>query len=489
MKFVIFEPNPVLIPLLSLALVFPVSARPKTFDVAVSVLGQANFTAEVENDPPTSRSLYQVDGLAIDPTTGKLFVSDSGNHRILRFSSSAAYRTSSVAEAVIGQADFVSGLANRGGTPTGDSLSSPANLCFDAEGNLWVADFGNARVLRFDGASSDEEFGAFADGVIGQPDFTSEETAMNDVSDSGFINPAGVAIDSGGSLFVSESGGIPRILRFDNAKLITTSATRPDANGYLGSVVVDAFISGTSDSSLSSYIYGLHIDFSGNLWVADASNNRVLRFDSAAEKLNGASADGFFGQPDFNSNSLIDPPTAASMNFPGNVTVAPDGTAWVSDYSNHRVLGFLDAANQVGAAAADIVLGVPDFVFIDPAPTTTARSTAFPTQVAIGREGSLFVGDYSNGAHIKRFSDPVTLKAPKSITAKGSRATIRGTSSGSLNVLYKIPKQGGFKKAAGSAKRWKIKARDLTKKVTRITVQAVAFDGRVSQSKVKVLKE
>jgi sugar lactone lactonase YvrE len=235
----------------------------------VSILGQPSFTSAIASNPPTSRSLFGANGLAIDPTTGKLFISDEGNHRILRFSSTAAYQTHAEAEAVFGQPDFESKLANRGGAPSSLTLSAPANLCFDAEGNLWVADSGNARVLRYTAASSKPQFGGAADGVIGQPGFTTNTPATNSTADSGFIEPVGVAVDSDDNLYVLENGNAPRILRFANAK---TAFGDVAASSYLGTINgSNQFIPGVTATSFSTTPYGICVDAQDRLWVADAS--------------------------------------------------------------------------------------------------------------------------------------------------------------------------------------------------------------------------
>lgn len=468
---------------ISLFLTLGAHARPRTYDAAVSILGQPNFTSEAHSDPPTSRSLYEVDGVAIDPTTGKLFVSESGNHRILRFSSTAAYQTFAEAEAIFGQPDFTSDQPNRGGTPSAVTLDTPTTLCFDPEGNLWVGDSFNARVLRFDNASAKPQFGAVADGVIGQPDFVSNTPATNSTGDSGFIEPVGVAVDSNGNLYVLENGNAPRILRFENAKNVSGDVA---AASYLGSINgSNEFVPGVTPTSFSSTPYGICVDAADRLWVADASNHRVLRFDTPT--VTGSAANAVLGQPNFTSNAIIDPPTATSMEVPYNVTVAPDGTLWVSDYANFRVLGFLNAAGKSNGAAADIVLGQPNFTAATP-PPYSARAAVNPSQIAIGREGSLFIGEVGFGAHLKRWSDPVLINAPKSVTARGTRAKIRGTGSGATSISYKVAGQGGFLPATGSATSWSLKAKKLEKRVTRVTIQGTAFDGRTGSATVKVVK-
>jgi len=98
-------------------------------------------------------------GIAIDKnsTPPHLYIADSQNHRVLGFRDARTVTPGSKADLVIGQPDFFRAVANypiSGGTydpnqPNDTSLSIPTDVVVDANGNLWVADYGNGRVLRY----------------------------------------------------------------------------------------------------------------------------------------------------------------------------------------------------------------------------------------------------------------------------------------------------------------------------------------------------
>ena len=140
------------------------------------------------------------------------------------------------------------------------------------------------------------------------------------------------------------------------------------------------------------------------LWVADRANNRVLRFDNAAAKANGASADGVLGQPDFVTNATGISPT--KMNAPWGVFVDGSGKLWVADRANSRVLRFDDAAKKANGAAANGVLGQPDLM------TNTFNKTqnglGEPRGVAMDGLGRLFVADEGN-TRIMVYNSAATL--------------------------------------------------------------------------------
>ncbi len=312
------------------------------------VLGQPNFSSFASGTSQTS--LNTPNGVAIDPTTGKVFVSDGYNNRVLRFASVAALSNGAAAEGVLGQSDFVT---NTFGT-TQSKMNFPTGIDLDSSGRLWVADYGNQRVLRFDNASSKPN-GANADAVLGQINFISNTSAT---TQSGMNSPTDVFPDTSGRLWVVDYGN-HRVLRFDNAAAKPNGA---NADAVLGQ---DNFTSGspnkggaTSQSGMR-FPSGLAVDSSGRLWVGDQYNHRVLRFDNAAAKSNGANFDGLLGQT--NSTSNTGATTQSGMKNPTGVTLDSTGRLYVSDSANNRILTFNNAASKANGANADNVLGQTNF--------------------------------------------------------------------------------------------------------------------------------
>jgi sugar lactone lactonase YvrE len=439
---------------------------------AQSVLGKPNFT-EIALDGPNATEMDRAEGIAIDPGTKKLFVSDAINNRILRFATAAAYQTGAAAEAVFGQADFISGSANRGGAVAANTLNNPLSLCVDLAGRLWVGDSSNRRILRFDGAST-KASGVGADAVLGQSTFVSFGAAT---SQSGITSATGVVTDALGNLYVADMGN-HRILIFYNAAAKGNGA---NADRVLGQANFTSALSGTTASTFNQP-WGVSVNAQGQLWVADYTNNRVLRFDNVATIANGAAASVVIGQVNFTTGAA-QPLSASSLNGAYCVAAAPDGTLWVGDYLNHRVLGFRNSTGFVTGSSASLVLGQPDFVTNGtPGPSSTTIST--PSSIAVDIEGGLFVSDNSYD-RVMRFSGVVKLTTPSRITAAGGKALLRGTSQHASQVRFKLPGKP-FADAKGPASRWKAKVKGFTRPVTRVRVEAVALDKRKASKIVKV---
>ena len=212
--------------------------------------------------------------MAVD-SQGSLYVPDSVNHRILKYES--PFEADSVADRVWGQADFSGMECNRGasGEPTSETLCfhSGTNqyhtnrygngVEIDAGGNMWVADGGNNRVLRFPADPDSGEIASSADLVLGQPDF---ESAHTGVTLNSMHGPSAVRIGDNGWAYVADTIN-DRVLIF-----------RPPFESGMAADM--EFGSGFHDPT------SLEVDPSGRgVWVVDAGNNMVELWDETGTSL------------------------------------------------------------------------------------------------------------------------------------------------------------------------------------------------------------
>ena len=311
------------------------------------VMGQTGFDLDVQ--ATTSTGLTQPFEAIVDPATGKVFVCDGNNNRILRYPSTAAMTNGAAAEAVLGQANFT---ANGSGL-TATTLNLPSGIAIDASGNLWVADFSNNRVLRYANAATIAS-GAAASGVLGQPNFT---TANITSASSALMNePLGVFC-AGTTLFVSDMNN-NRVLRFDNAALLANGGS---ANAVFGQPdFTTGIIPATPTATNLNTPMQIYVDGADNLWVADNFFNRVLMFPNAATAASGEAATLVLGQTGFGD----DLPGVTNGTFNGPTGVYGDGIGniYVSDNLNNRILIFHNATILGNGDLASSVLGQNDFV-------------------------------------------------------------------------------------------------------------------------------
>ena len=327
-------------------------------DSATFVVGQPDFLGQAAGSG--GNNLSAPSGTAIDPANGKLYVSDAANNRVLRYAYPVV-GNAPMAEAVFGQANTTGTSA----TLTATGLASPQGLYVDNTGRLWVADQSNNRVVWYANAHTATS-GATADGVLGQDGFTEKKTWDK----TKYLNkPTGVTVDNEGRLWVADTYNNRVVAYADAAKRLAGDV--PDQ--VMGQADYTSSTPGTSSTTMDKPS-ALDTDTEGNLWVADRSNHRVLRFDAASSKADGAAADGVLGQADANSNTpALD---ASTMNSPEAVSADPMGGIWVAESGNRRVLGYEDAASKADGAAADHQLGNPSFTSAGSAPRANRIKTA-----------------------------------------------------------------------------------------------------------------
>ncbi len=343
------------------------------------VLGQPNFTSSTSN--ATRKTMAEPTSVAVDPTTHKVFVADYDNSRVLRFKSLYALTNGANAEAVLGQPNFTSSTSHT----TRSGMAYPWGVFVDSAGRLWVADYVNNRVLRFDHASTKPN-GANADRVLGQPNFNS---AVAHTTRNGMNNPLGVFMDAGGRLWVLEYGN-SRVLRFDHAASLSYAANASGVLGQADFTTVDTSIT----RNRMNCPYNMKVDAAGRLWVADTCNSRVLRFNNAASKPNGANADGVLGQAGFTTKTVAT--SRKGMFYPEDVAVDnATGRLYVTDQSNNRILVFNSAASLGNGANASYVLGQTSFT--SSSFGISAKKLSSPTGIFFDQATKvLFATDYDN---------------------------------------------------------------------------------------------
>jgi sugar lactone lactonase YvrE len=424
-----------------------VAAEPfVNYQAADLVLGQQSFTSS--GTAPVNGSTMELPvGIAVSPVTGKVFVAELNRNRILRFSAAASMQSGSAAEAVLGQPSFFTESPNQGGATAANTLNWPRQIFVDSNDRLWVADQENNRVLYYNNASSIITNSA-ANGVLGQPNLTANAGAT---TQTGMMDPNGVCVDPAGRLWVADSGN-HRVLRFDNP----AAGNGIPASAVLGQADFNSSAFGTSATRFN-FPVRLAADAAGRLWVSDLSNHRILRFDNAASKPNGGPADGVLGQADFAGGAPNQgvAANARTLSGPSGIAINANGTLFIGDNNNNRIVWFENAAAKSNNAPADGVLGQPDL---------TSALTGVVGEKTIGSTGSLWLDAsgrlwMSDGSYnrVLRFSPDYTkpvlkIAGKKKIRTSRKKLTVKGAASdanGIREVRYKAGK-GGFKTAKGT---------------------------------------
>jgi sugar lactone lactonase YvrE len=172
------------------------------------VFGQdGNLTVAFCNDGGiNAKGMCKPGAVALDGA-GHLYVADTGNNRVLEFN---APLTSVTANRVFGQHGSFAANECNAGVLSAETLCHPGGVAVGAEGQLYVADSGNSRVLKY----ASPLRSAVASRVFGQP-ARFEEGGCNSsgLNADSLCDPNGIALDAAGRLYVTDTGN-NRILRY-----------------------------------------------------------------------------------------------------------------------------------------------------------------------------------------------------------------------------------------------------------------------------------
>ncbi len=344
------------------------------------VLGQPNLRSGAENNGGvSSSSLSYPAGIYSNGT--KLFVSDSGNSRVLVWNSIPT--TSGVAaDLVLGQPSFTTNEPNNGGV-SGSSMYGP-NGIYSVGTKLFVADKVNNRVLIWNSLPTAN--GQAANIALGQASLSAN--SLNSTSASSLTGPHGI-FGVGSKLFVADSSR-NRVLAWDSL---------PTANGQAANFAIGktTLTSGTFSYPLSASKLNIPqaIGSDGTkLFVSDSGASRVLIWN-ALPSSSGSSADIVLGKSTFTDYSVNNNQPSAT-NMERAASIHTDGTRlFVADDSWHRVLIWNSLPTYSGQPA-DVVLGQPNFSTVTSNSGGVSGSSLNTPGQVFTAAGKLFVVDQGN---------------------------------------------------------------------------------------------
>ncbi|MEY2661375.1 MAG: hypothetical protein RLZZ123_2547 [Pseudomonadota bacterium] len=261
-----------------------------------------------------------------------------------------------------------------GGTAT---FNSPYGVAVDTSGHVYVTDYLFYRIRKISPA-----------GVVST---LAGSGALGNVNGTGatakFDGLWGVTVDTSGHLFVSETV---------NSDLRTITPTGVVSTLVGG--VASGFLDGTGTGAQFIDLRGLAIDASGNLFVADTSNQRIRKVTptGVVSTVAGSGASG----------SADGVGTLASFRNPYGVAVDAAGVVYVAENTNHMIRK-ITPAGVVTTLAGTGVAGSANG-------TGTNASFTSPRGLAVDASGAVYVADYGN--HLIR-----------KITSEGVVSTLAGT--------------------------------------------------------------
>jgi sugar lactone lactonase YvrE len=293
-------------------------------------------------------SFYFPLGVTIDGS-GNIIVSDRDGATLRKITPAASVTTLAGAPNLMGGAD---------GTGAAAAFNFPTALATDSSGNLYAADSGNSTIRKITPAGAVSTFAGTA-GASGSADGTGTVAR--------FSNPAGVATDAAGDLYVADTNN-NTIRKITPSGVVTTFAGTADAistpssiatdsagNVYVGETVINVILKitpsgvvttfaghddalsldcvcadGTGAAAEFSNPVGIATDSVGNVYVADSLNNTIRKITPAAVVTTLAGSAGLSGSADGTG-------AAARFDMPTSIVTDTSGNLYVADGWNSTV--------------------------------------------------------------------------------------------------------------------------------------------------------
>jgi len=257
-----------------------------------------------------------------------------------------------------------SGYGTADGTGAAAQFEYPRYAAIDAAGNIFVADSTASTIRKITPAGVVSTIAGLA-GTSGSADGTG--------SAARFKGQWGVAVDAAGNVFVADTGN-HTIRKITPGGVVTTIA---GLAGNPGST------DGTGAAARFSYPYGIAVDNSGDLYVADSGNNAIREITPAGVVTTMAGKAGTQGGTDATGS-------AARFTNPKGLAIDQSGYLYVADHDNYTIRKVSPTGVVTTLAGLAQNFGTTDG-------TGSAARFDSPYGLAVDTHGNVYVGEYGEG--------------------------------------------------------------------------------------------
>jgi sugar lactone lactonase YvrE len=342
-----------------------------TTGIITTVAGNGTPGFSGDGGPAIDAEFERPVGIALD-ANGNLYIADRENNRIRKVDASTGIVTT-----VAGNG--TNGFSGDGGPATSAELFYPDNVALDAAGNLYIADTNNERIRKVDRATG------IITTVAGSSNVPTNGDGDGGQATSATLTvPEGVALDTVGNLYIGDTYD-NRVRKVDAVTGIITTVAGTGTEGYNGD-------GEAATSAELTYPYGLVLDAPGNLYITDSINNRIRRVDALSGIITTIAGDGPTGDGGYSGDG--GPAIDAELANPFGITLDTTGNLYIADTFNYRVRVVRPAAliattTTIIANPTDLNVGQPLTLT---APVTLASGSTLAGTVTF-YNGSISLGN------------------------------------------------------------------------------------------------
>jgi len=325
-------------------------------------------------------------GVAVD-SSGNVYIADHDHSKVYKLTLSASGYTWSI----------IAPTRKGGYTPSSPGVGYPHGVAVDGSGNVYICDLGNYRVLKETLSAGSYTWSTVANFRYPTLLYAGE--------------PNSVAVDNSGNVYVS---GVTDLTKAGSENYLVVKETPTAAGGYIQSVVASTVANGLG------WAVGIAVDSSGNVYLGDNENGRVLK-----ETLSAGT---------YTQSVLADSATNGLM-VPYGVAVDGNGNVYISDLGNSKTTGrVLKETLSAGSYTQSVIADG----------ATNGLWGAFG--VAVDPSGNVYIADSDNFRILKEdFADPPSLTFAKTAvgsTSTDSPQTVTVENVGNSPLSFAIPATG-----------------------------------------------
>ncbi len=261
-----------------------------------------------DNVPATTAKLNQPNGVAVD-AAGNIYIAEMAGNRIRKIN------TSGIITTIAGNG--TSGITGDGGPATSALVNHPSNIAIDGGGDIYISDWGNNEIRMINTSGNMIKIaGTGIGGYSGDGIATAQKLAA----------PYSVSLDALGNLYLSdENNDILRKINLSTGILTTIAGTAvtPGSTGDGGPATAAKF--NHPDGIVAN---------AGQLYIADFGNNKIRVINLTTGIVTTAVGNGTAG---FAGDGTPATSAGVMINGPAGVYLDPSGNLFIADYTNNRV--------------------------------------------------------------------------------------------------------------------------------------------------------
>ncbi|HVN06135.1 MAG TPA: choice-of-anchor D domain-containing protein [Bryobacteraceae bacterium] len=309
-------------------------------------------------------------------SSGMVYVADNGNNRIRGFTVSGIPNTATI-DTVAGNGNITYPNLISGVPPSGVVLDNPLDVYQDPAGNTYVSEYTGCVVrelVKSTGLVNIFAGSAAAGATAGTCGFTG---VGGPAASAAIGNVAGIARDTSGNIYIAD---------YSNCVVWQVNAATGDISVFAGQGPPrKCGFSGDGGPATSAELNapaGIYLDRKNNLYIADASNNRIREISGGIiTTIAGNGTAGYLGDGD--------PATDAELHTPNGVAVDSSGNVYIADYNSCVVREVTAATGIISTIAGNGVCGYNgDGLAVE-------HELNRPDRVALDANGNLFIADDS----------------------------------------------------------------------------------------------